>query len=79
MSASEDAILDEIAALELVDTTPLEALNLLFGVQQRLHARHAAETQAQSAAKGRPEAEGSARRCSLPQGRADRESPQGTG
>ncbi len=30
-------VLDEIAALDLVNTTPLEALNRLFALQQRLH------------------------------------------
>ena len=38
--SSEDAgdILDEIASCDLVNTTPLEALNRLFALQQRLHA-----------------------------------------
>ncbi len=30
-------VLDEIASLDLVNTTPLEALNRLFALQQRLH------------------------------------------
>ncbi len=50
MADIENAILDEIAALDLVDTTPLEAINLLFGVQQRLRARQTAEAQVQEAA-----------------------------
>ena len=31
-------ILDEIASLDLVNTTPLDAINRLFALQQRLHA-----------------------------------------
>jgi hypothetical protein len=37
--SAEDAsgVLEEIASLDLVNTTPLEALNHLFTLQQRLH------------------------------------------
>lgn len=36
--AADGAMLSEIAALDLVNTTPLEAINLLFSIQQRLRA-----------------------------------------
>ena len=35
---ADSAMLGEIAALDLVNTTPLEAINLLFSIQQRLRA-----------------------------------------
>ncbi|HEY8597298.1 MAG TPA: DNA mismatch repair protein MutS [Thermomicrobiales bacterium] len=35
---ADGAMLHEIAALDLVNTTPLEAINLLFSIQQRLRA-----------------------------------------
>ena len=61
LTGIEDAILDEIAALDLVDTTPLEAINVLFGVQQRLRARQTAAAQEQGVAKKHPLADASAR------------------
>ena len=35
---ADRTMLGEIAALDLVNTTPLEAINLLFAIQQRLRA-----------------------------------------
>ena len=38
LSADDIAgVLDEIAAMDLVNTTPLAALNQLFAIQRRLH------------------------------------------